>query len=116
MGRKNVMWVIIFTVVILMCIAYMFIFSKKDNAKSADIYFGDELVKHIDDIATDEQQSYELKTEYGYNKICWQSGEIWIEESDCKNQICVNTGKLSSENGSIICAPHKVVITVSSQE
>lgn len=116
MGRKNVWWVIIFTVVILACALYILLFSKKDNPKSADIYVGDELVRHIEDISSDELQWFTVETENGYNKICWQNNEIWVEESDCKNQVCVNTGKLSSENASIICAPHKVVVTVSSKQ
>ena len=115
MGRKNVWWVIIFTVVILACTLYMFLFSKKDNPKSADIYVGDELVKHIEDISSDELQWFRVETENGYNKVCWQNNEIWVEESDCKNQVCVHMKKISRGGETITCLPHHLSVTVEAE-
>lgn len=112
MGRRNVMWVIIFTLVIIACMVFILIFTNKADVMSADIYVSDRLEKHIDDISGDDLQTYTLKTGDGYNKICWQNNQIWVEEADCDNQTCVNFGELSSEGLSIICAPHKVVITL----
>ncbi len=112
MGKKNLIWVIIFTALVFACLAYLIFSSKNSSSFSADIYVGNSLEKHIDSISDSKLHSYTLKTQYGYNKICWQNGEIWVEEADCKNQTCVNFGKLKSEGTSIICAPHKVVITL----
>ena len=116
MGKKNLMWVIIFSVVIIVCSVSLAILTKSNGAMSADIYCGDTLLMHIDDISGEELQEYKAETEYGVNIIRWQNNEIWVEEADCKNQDCVEYGRLHSEGLSIICAPHKLVITLHRRE
>ncbi len=44
--------------------------------------------------------------------ILCEKGEIWFEESDCKDKLCVNCGKLSKKGSTAICLPNKTVITV----
>lgn len=36
--------------------------------------------------------------------------------SDCKNQICVEDGKISRTNQSIVCLPNKVVVEITGGE
>ncbi len=116
MGKRNVKWVIIFAVVIIICIIYIHIFTGYSSKIVADVYVSDKLMLHIDDISNDDLQKYTVKTDDGYNEICWQNNEIWIESADCDNQNCVKFGKLRTQGISIICAPHKLIITVSSAD
>ena len=43
-------------------------------------------------------------------EIC--GGSVRMMEADCPDKICVKTGSISRSGQSIVCAPHKVVVTV----
>lgn len=82
------------------------------GGKAAVIYSENEVVQRIDDLYPESTEYIVVKTSDGYNKIAWFDGKIWVEESDCDNQTCVQFGKLSASGLSIICAPHNLVITI----
>ena len=42
-----------------------------------------------------------------------KDGKIRIEESDCKDQLCVYQGAISNTHEKIVCLPNKIVITIS---
>ena len=44
------------------------------------------------------------------NTVIIQNGEVFMESSNCKNQICVKHKKISRSGESIICLPNKVII------
>lgn len=46
------------------------------------------------------------------NIIRIQGGTVYMEYSSCKNQICVDTGKISKTNQSIVCLPNRVAVTI----
>ncbi|MBR1597490.1 MAG: NusG domain II-containing protein [Lachnospiraceae bacterium] len=50
----------------------------------------------------------------GYNTVVIRNGMVWVEEADCKNQICVNHKPVSKNHESIVCIPHKLFIDVKS--
>lgn len=50
------------------------------------------------------------------NLLTIEGGEVSMSYSDCKNQVCVNTGKISEEGELIVCLPHKVVVSIESRE
>ena len=41
-----------------------------------------------------------------------ENGKAWVKDADCRNCICVKTGKISRVGESIVCAENKIVITV----
>ena len=41
-----------------------------------------------------------------------KDGFVYMKDPSCKNQICVNTRKISSKGESIICLPNRVVIEI----
>lgn len=45
-----------------------------------------------------------------YNLLCIAGGKVWMEEADCRDQICVHHKPVSGSRESIICLPHKLVI------
>ena len=52
----------------------------------------------------------------GYNVIIIEDGRVWVEEADCKNQVCVNHKPVYKDHESIICIPHKLSIQISSNK
>ncbi|MBR7073166.1 MAG: NusG domain II-containing protein [Eubacterium sp.] len=68
--------------------------------------------KVVETLPLNEDTEYEIKTENGTNTLVIKDGFAYVSEADCKNQICVHHRKISKSGESIICLPHKVVITV----
>lgn len=65
-------------------------------------------------LSVDSNQT--IQTEQGYNVICVSDGEVYVKEADCANQVCVDTGKISSKGEVIACLPHNLAVTVESSE
>ena len=49
---------------------------------------------------------------HGENVIVIAGGEVRMREADCKNQVCVRTGSISRPGQTIVCLPHRVVVTI----
>lgn len=64
-------------------------------------------------ISLDEDLTKEITTpDGGKNTLVINDGSAKMTEADCPDGICVNHKKISRAGESIICLPHKVVITV----
>lgn len=48
----------------------------------------------------------------GHNKIVIANGEVWMEEADCPDKLCISQGKISRSGQTIICLPNKVMVTI----
>ena len=46
------------------------------------------------------------------NKFIIKDGSVQMSYSTCKNQICVDTGKVSKTNSMIVCLPNKVGLEI----
>ncbi|MBR5708572.1 MAG: NusG domain II-containing protein [Oscillospiraceae bacterium] len=53
-----------------------------------------------------------IESESGTNLLVISGGTASVVEADCPNQVCVETGAISSEGQLIVCLPHKVVIEI----
>lgn len=81
---------------------------------------GDYAVVYIDGVQTEK---YNLSTDTevdivssngGHNVMKISGGECYLTDSNCPDKICVHQGKISQNGQSIICLPHKLVITIES--
>lgn len=54
----------------------------------------------------------DLSTERGSNKIIINDSNVWMEDADCPDKVCVKTGKIKSTGQTIVCLPHRVVIEI----
>lgn len=63
-----------------------------------------------------KNQSIQIQNPYGSNTLSIQSGTVSMTESDCRNQICVQTGPIEAPGQMIVCLPHELIaeITASS--
>lgn len=48
----------------------------------------------------------------GTNILVIENGEAYLKEADCKDKLCVNTGKISMSGERIVCLPNKVMIEI----
>ena len=63
-----------------------------------------------------EDDRLEIKSEYGINIIEICSGKVKMKEADCSDHYCEKRGTISKMGESIICLPHKLVITIESRD
>ena len=46
------------------------------------------------------------------NEIVVSDGYVYMKEANCPDLICVNKGKIRNVGDSIVCLPHKLVISI----
>ena len=49
-------------------------------------------------------------------EITVEKGAIYFSRSECENQYCVGSGRLTSKGATAVCLPAKVVITVTADK
>lgn len=89
---------------------YMLLKPKEANA--VQILRDDEILYTID---LNNEDSRFIRIDYGdsYNVVEIKDGRIRVKEADCKDNICVRTGWLSS-SAPIVCLPNHLVIKFAS--
>jgi len=75
-------------------------------------------------ITQDQEILYEFKINESYNKIIKiekdntynhvhiEQGQVWIEEANCLNQVCVNHKSIDTIGETIVCIPHKLILEI----
>lgn len=58
------------------------------------------------------QSSSTIRTEWGYNIVTVQNGQVFVKEADCRDHICVEHKKISKVGETIVCLPHKLVVEI----
>lgn len=73
--------------------------------------------KIYEDIVLEDANSkkIEVKTEYGSNIVYIHDGGAEVIDADCKDLICRKTGFISQPGQTIVCLPHKMVVTISAE-
>ena len=67
----------------------------------------------VETLSLDEDAVREIETEDGgRNVLVVKDGEAEMSEANCPDGICTNHFKIHRNGESIICLPHKVVVTV----
>ena len=47
-----------------------------------------------------------------YNLVEVKDGSVMVREADCKNQVCVRTGRIRNPGEVIACLPHRMIIYI----
>ena len=59
-----------------------------------------------------ELREYNFKTKLGTNKVLVKDGKIWVQESNCPDQICVHMAPIEKVGETIICLPHEFLVEI----
>ena len=86
---------------------------RNDEADTVVIYVDGKIEKKLD---LNKNQEYRVNVDNGYNIIRIKDKKAKIKESDCSNQTCVNMGTISKDGQTLICLPHKVEVTIVSDD
>ncbi len=83
-------------------------FYKKDG-ETAVISVDGKTVKVLDLSKIDKKAEIELENGV---VITAENGTVCFTESDCRDKVCIGTGKISKAGDTAVCVPNKTVITV----
>lgn len=82
----------------------------RENADYAQIMVDGKIIGNY---SLAEEKTFLIETESGhYNKVIINQGEIYVSEADCPDLNCVKQGAINKNAQTVICLPHKLVITV----
>ena len=59
-----------------------------------------------------ENREIEISGDHFHNTVLIENGSVIMKYSDCRNQVCVEHAPISRSGESIICLPHKLVISI----
>ena len=109
-----------YDIIAIICVAVIVIISyitvnllRNDEADTVVIYVDGKIEKKLD---LNKNQEYKVNVDNGYNIIRIKDKKVRIKESDCSNQTCVNMGIISKDGQTLICLPHKVEVTIVSDD
>ena len=97
--------------VFLICIVMIMVWflNTRKKGKIVEVYHGEEIVATLD---LYKSQSITVKGDISEIIIVVSYGKVYVKESGCPNQICVNTGAKSLENERITCLPNRITILI----
>ncbi len=87
----------------ILSVVLLFSFSKQGNRV---------IIKQNNEIVYDESIDKNGSFNIGTNTIVIKDGTVFVSEANCKNQLCVASGKISKKGESIICLPNKVLVEI----
>lgn len=101
--------IVIILSVAIVCIVALLLFLPKRSGHTVIISQDDNLLYRLP-LNTDKTIELDNCT------VKIENGFAFMESSNCGNQICVNTGKISKTGEQVICLPNKVIIEVAEDE
>ena len=106
--------IILFAAALLIGIAGFFMLQKNAEAGALVriVSDGELICEH----PLDTDREYTVSTDHGYNIICIENGQVYVKDADCPNKDCMRYGKISNEGQMIICLPHRLVVSILSDE
>lgn len=109
-----------FLILILLALGFVFLlaqsFTSKNGAKVIVMQDGETMHEFLISENLHGDNALRIVTPYGVNVLEIKSGEASVIEADCPDGLCVKQKAISKQGESIICLPHKLVITVESDE
>ncbi len=106
-------WIIIFAAVLIICIgAFIALRNSGAAGNIAVIRVDGDVYKKIDLNTVAVAYDMEIKTKYGYNKINISSDGICVVESNCRDHICIDQGRVNTAGVPIVCLPHRLTIEI----
>lgn len=104
---------LILTVLLIAGAAGLFMLFSRDSGSMVSVTVNGE---EIMSLPLDEDTSVVIHPGDGEsdftNTLTIEDGKAYISYADCPDQICVNRGGISYEDETIVCLPHKLVVTV----
>ena len=79
------------------------------SGDKVQVYVDNELYSEYD-LSSDN--IIDIQSQNGYNRICINNNEVFMEDADCSDKLCVRQRHIKYDGESIVCLPHGLIITV----
>ncbi|MCR4606007.1 MAG: NusG domain II-containing protein [Eubacterium sp.] len=113
--RKNKKDIIIWAAVIVIGAALcLVLFLMKKTGKTVEVRVDGKVVATYN--ISDEVDTEIKGANGGYNRLVISGGQVRVSDADCPDKLCVHQGSIDSAPDSIVCLPHKLVVTVISDD
>lgn len=70
------------------------------------------VVRQNNKVIYDENINVNKIVDTGSNTVIIKDGIVYMKKANCKNQVCVNKGKISNKGDEIVCLPNKVIVEI----
>ena len=107
-------FILIFALLAVAVVAFFVISNviSKDGAKVQVLVDGEIFYEYN----LDENGEYSIETDMGANTLVIKDKKAYVSEADCPDKLCVKQGEISKSGQSVICLPHKLVVTIVDDE
>ncbi|MBQ9276366.1 MAG: NusG domain II-containing protein [Clostridia bacterium] len=102
---------ILLLIVVIVAIVLTIVLATGHKAEYAEVYVDGNL-KYTLNLA--ENKSVDILD--GRMTIKVENGRVFVEHSDCSEQLCVHSSPIGNSGGIIVCLPNKVVIKTVSKK
>lgn len=85
------------------------------DSKYIEIQVDGKIDKKIPLLEGNKEQIIDIKSKDGMNTIKIIDGKVEMIEADCSDKVCINFGAISKVGETIVCLPHKVVVSIKGQ-
>lgn len=105
--------VIVIILISLIGVGFFYLREANSGQKNVEIWQDGELYASY----SMDKEPKEIKIEHGNkcNIIVIEKEVVYMKEANCSTQQCVQQGKISVDNQSIVCLPHKLLVKITSQ-
>ena len=102
---------VLLLIVVVVAIVLTIVLATGRKSQYAEVYVDGALTYTLN---LSENQTVEILD--GKMTIKVHDGKVFVEHSDCAEQLCVNSAPIGKDGGMIVCLPNKVVIKTTSKK
>ncbi len=106
--KSSRFWIALFCLIAAASIFALMLMNSNAGTQ-VSIFYKDKLIYTM---KLSENETKRIELDEGYNEIEVKNGKVFVKSADCKNQVCVNSGKKSAAGSTIICAPHRLTVKI----
>ncbi len=66
----------------------------------------------VDVFSLHENVTKEYHSEFGYNLLVIENGEVYIEDADCLTRSCIESGHRHKSGEAIVCLPNRFTVEI----
>lgn len=111
MKKGDIKIIILVMIIVIISSVYMLINQSMKQSLILRIT-KDDVVLHEFKLSDSYENVIRIEDDGEINVVHISNGEVWIEEANCFNQVCVKEKPIDAAGEAIVCLPHKLIIEI----